>query len=137
MPTVFAMVRLIGGPVIPAYGLQIASALAAVLLVIQAWRGDVGLGRKGAVLVLATFLTTPYGWDYDLVSLTFAIAWLVLEGIEKGFRPWEKSVLALTGAMPLILSPLGAASHLQIGPLVLWSALVLAVQKRQKPNTAP
>lgn len=136
MPTVFSMVRLAGGPILFAYGLQLVSALAAILFVIRTWQGDARVGRKGAVLVLATFLATPYAWDYDLVSLTFALAWLVLEGIAFGFRPWEKFVLALTIAMPLLSSFLDAIIHVQIGPLVLWPALMLAMRKRQEPIRA-
>jgi hypothetical protein len=141
MPTVFAMTRFLGGPVIAAYGLQIVSAIAAIILVIRCWRSAVSTGTKGAVLVLATFVATPYAWDYDLVSLTFAIAWLAADGLKNGFRPWEKSLLAFAGAIPLILSPLGAATHLQIGPLVLWPMLLLAAgvfcKKRSAPEPAP
>jgi arabinofuranan 3-O-arabinosyltransferase len=140
MPTVFAMVRLIGGTVTAAYGLQIISAAAAIVLVARFWRSDAPTIRKGAVMILATFLTTPYAWDYDLVALTFVVAWLAADGLRSGFRPWEKGLLALTMVTPLILSPLGAATHFQIGPLVLWSMLLLtawsAVARTPEPVIA-
>lgn len=124
MPTVFAMTRLMGGSVMVSYGLQILSAAAAIVLVARFWRGGADIRQKGATLILATFLTTPYAWDYDLVALTFAVALLATSGIENGFRPWEKSLLALTVTMPLILSPIASATHFQIAPFVLWSMLL-------------
>ena len=59
MPTMFSMVRLAGGPISLAYGLQIVSALAAIFLLVRIWRGRASMDRKGAILVLATFLATP------------------------------------------------------------------------------
>ena len=128
MPTVFAFVRLLGGSIVSAYGAQIMSAAIACLIVIRAWRGDATIGRKAAMLVLATFVTTPYAWDYDLVSLSFAVTWLALDGLKTGFRSWEKSLLALTIVTPLILSPFAAFTHVQIGPLVLWAMLLFTLR---------
>jgi hypothetical protein len=130
MPTLFAMVRLLGGSVAMAYSAQLLSAAVAITLTIHFWRGRAPLLRKGAVLLLATFLTTPYAWDYDLVSLTFAAVWLAQDGLKNRFLPWEKSLLALILVMPLILSPIGTASHLQIGPFILWIMLILALRCR-------
>ena len=88
------------------------------------WRTPTTIARKGAILVLATFLATPYGWDYDLVSLTFVAAWLAADGVQNGFRPWEKLLLSITVAMPLILSSAANQSHIQIAPLILWTMLL-------------
>ena len=127
MPTVFAMTRLMGGSIMAGYGLQIISSVAAAGLTAFLWRSGADTGRKGAALVLATFLATPYAWDYDLVALTFVAVWLATNGIKNGFQPWEKILLALTVGMPLILSQVASATHLQIAPLILWSMLVLTV----------
>jgi arabinofuranan 3-O-arabinosyltransferase len=137
MPTVFAMMRLTGAPVAISYGLQIFSSAAAILLTARFWRGAADMERKGAVLILATFLTTPYAWDYDLVALTFVAAWLAASGIRDGFRPWEKSLLALTVVMPLIMSPIAHAIHFQIAPLVLWSILLLTLRGGAAPDRNP
>jgi hypothetical protein len=128
MPTIFGMVRLLGGSIAAAYTAQVISAVAALALTAHFWLGGAPLLRKGAVLLLATFLTTPYAWDYDLVSLTFVVFWLAQEGLRDGFLPWEKNLLALTLAVPMILSPLGGAIHFQIGPLVFWSMLIFAIR---------
>lgn len=134
MPTVFAMARLMGGGIFAAYGAQIVSAVAAGALTVWVWRGGVSLERKGAILILATFLTTPYAWDYDLVALTFAVVWLAAKAGCEGFRPWEKIALAATITMPMILSPIATATHLQLGPAVLWCALLLTAWPATRPS---
>lgn len=133
MPTVFAMTRLLGGSVAAGYALQILSAAAAILLVARVWRSGADIRKKGAMLILATFLATPYAWDYDLVMLTFAAALLAARAIENGFRPWEKSLVALMVAMPMILSPIASVVHFQIAPFILWSALLLIARPGRVP----
>jgi hypothetical protein len=134
MPTLFAATRLAGGGIAIAYGLQALCALAATLLTIRIWRSGAPVLVKGAGLVIATFLVTPYAWDYDLIALTFAAAWLVAEAVRTGFRPWEKIAIASAVAMPLIFSPLAAASHIQIGPLMLWLLLLLVAHRALQPD---
>ncbi|MES2292109.1 MAG: glycosyltransferase family 87 protein [Pseudomonadota bacterium] len=134
MPTVFAMIRLAGGNIALAYGVQIASALVAAFLTARIWRSQTTIARKGAALVLATFLTTPYAWDYDLVSLTFVAAWLVADGLQNGFRSWEKLLLAITVAMPLIITSMANQSHIQIAPLILGGMLLQTLRGAATQN---
>src|SRR5690606_33891310 len=102
-----------------AYAAQLVSALAAVAATVWIWRSQATDALKACALVVATFLVTPYAWDYDQVALTFVAAWLAAEGLRHGFQPGEKSVLAFNIAAPLIYSPLAMASHIQIAPLGL------------------
>ena len=128
MPTIFAAARLAGFGIGAAWAIQAVSALAVCGLTVKVWRSGATLERKGAVLILATFIATPYAWDYDLVILTLAVVWLAAEGARRGFRPWEKTALAATIISPLIFSPLGEATHVQIGPLVMGWLLWLAAR---------
>jgi hypothetical protein len=129
MPTFFAAVRLAGGGIGLAYAAQGISALAAAWLTARIWRGGARLPVKAAALLFATFLVTPYAWDYDLVVLTFAAAWLTKDAARGGFLPWEKVILAGIIVMPLLFSPLAAASHFQAGPLMLWAALLSTARR--------
>jgi hypothetical protein len=63
-----------------------------------------------------------------LVILTLAVVWLAAEAARRGFQPWEKIALAATIIAPLIFSPLGEATHIQIGPLVMGWLLWLAAR---------
>jgi hypothetical protein len=128
MPTMFAAARLAGLGIGAAWAIQAVSALVVCGLTIKVWRSGASVERKGAVLILATFLATPYAWDYDLVILTLAVVWLAAEAARRGFQPWEKIALAATIIAPLIFSPLGEATHIQIGPLVMGWLLWLAAR---------
>ena len=132
MPTTFAAIRLAGGEITIAYLGQILSALTAIAATIWIWRYNAAYTVKASALVIATFLVTPYAWDYDQVALAFVAAWLAAEGVRHGCQPGEKIVLALNIAAPLIYSPLAAASHIQIGPLALWLLLGLVARRALK-----
>ena len=129
MPTAFAAVRLAGGSIGAAYLAQLLSALVAVAITIKVWRSHASLPIKASAMIVATFMVTPYAWDYDQIALVFAAAWLAAEGIRHGFQPGEKIVLALNIAAPLIYSPLAEATHVQIGPLALWLLLGLIARR--------
>jgi hypothetical protein len=141
MPTIFAAVRYMGGGVPVAYGMHILGALAALVILIQVWRSPAPLPVKGAALILATFLVTPYAWDYDLVAVVFAVAWLVREGVTSGFRPFEKNALALALAQPLLVMPFMTLLHIQPGFALLWPALIVtwrrACQAQPVAQSAP
>jgi arabinofuranan 3-O-arabinosyltransferase len=136
MPTPFAAVMQAGGAPRTAYGAQILSAIAAAAITGMVWRSTAPLRVKGAVLILATFLTTPYAWDYDLLAVTFAVAWLVGEAPEYGFMSFEKFALALAIALPLITMPFLALAHLQPGFAFLWGALIVAARRAFQTRTA-
>lgn len=129
MPTVFSGARLAGLDITAAYGMQIVSSVGAAILVAWIWRRGTIPALRGAALIVAVFLATPYAWDYDMISLTFAATWLVAEGQRHGFLSWEKTALLLLLAMPLVVSPLASHTPLQMGPWILWAMLLLIVRR--------
>jgi hypothetical protein len=141
MPTVFSAARLAGLTTSAAYGLQIVSCVGAAILVAWIWRRATVPALRGAALIVAVFLATPYAWDYDMISLTFAAAWLAAEGQRQGFLSWEKTALALLLAMPLLVSPLASHTPFQMGPWILWAMLLLiarrAVISHRQPQGIP
>jgi hypothetical protein len=86
---------------------------------------------KAAALVVASLLAAPHSFDYDLMLLAPAIAYLAADGIENGFGPYEKTALALLWFVPLIaravaehlLIPLAVPLMLTVFVLVLRHAL--------------
>jgi arabinofuranan 3-O-arabinosyltransferase len=129
MPTIFAMVRKLGGAVQIAFAAQIVSAVAAALIVIRIWRGDSSIGIKGSALIIATFLATPYAWDYDCVMLTFAIALFLVGVAPSVILPYEKYLLAIVAITPALISPIAVQTHLQLGPLILLAALLMVARR--------
>lgn len=129
MPSVFAMMRLLGASSPAAYLVQGISAIGAAAAVAVLWHGRCPLGVKSAGLVIATFLATPYAWDYDLVVLVFAAAWLGNEGTKTGFRPWERIAAFVLLTLPALSLPAAELLDLQIAPILMWLALA-AVMRR-------
>jgi len=139
--SVFAWSRMWGAPVSLAYAIQGAVTLAAAAALIWLWRARESFALKAAALCLAAVLATPYSLDYDLMVLAPAIAFLTLDGLERGFTSWEKTTLAFLWIVPLIARgvaqvtfiPLGVIAMLVMFALVLHRAGLFAA----KPSPAP
>ncbi len=123
----FAALRLLGGSLGLAYGGQALTSLAALAVVLWAWRGSGPQALKSALLVACTLLATPYGWDYDLMLLALPIAWLAAASLEGGFRPWEKTVLLAIFALPFLARLLAGVLSLPIAPLVIGAIVIVLV----------
>lgn len=129
MPTVFAMIRLLGAGVFTAYAAQMMSAIAAAAAVAVLWRRSCPIGIKSAGFVVAIFLATPHAWDYDTVVLVFAAAWLANEGSGTGFRPWEKITVLVLLTMPVLSFTAARLLHLQIAPILFWLSLAVVMRR--------
>ena len=75
--SLFVFARRLGADVPMAYAMQAAVALAAAAIVARAWLRDVPAPTRYALLVLGTFLATPYLQDYDMVVGAFVVVWLM------------------------------------------------------------
>jgi len=129
MPSVFAFLRLLGTPVTWAYVVHCIVAAVAVIAVWQVWRHCQNWNLRGAALMTATFLVSPYAYDYDLAWLAFPIAWLAVDGLRNGWLRGEREALVAAWLMPLLMSPIAGALKFQIGPLVLCSLLWITVRR--------
>ena len=140
----FSAIRGMGGAVHLAYGVQ--AAVAAGVLAGLGWlwwsarsRPEILPAAKAATCAGA-LLVTPYVLDYDMLVLAPAIAFLVGDGLARGFRPYEKSLYAMIWLLPLIARPVAQYAHLPIGLLgmaglfafTLWTAL-----KSNRAGTVP
>ncbi|UWX58027.1 DUF2029 domain-containing protein [Chlorobaculum sp. MV4-Y] len=129
MPSVFAFLRLLEMPVTWAYVVHCIVAAVAVIAVWQVWRHCRNRNLRGAALMTATFLVSPYVFDYDLAWLAFPIAWLALDGLRTGWLRGEREVLVAVWLLPLLMSPIAGALKFQIGPLVLCSLLWMTYRR--------
>ena len=80
--SVFAWARMWGAPVPLAYALQGAATVALGAALARLWRSTAPYPLKAAALCLAAILATPYSFDYDMMVLAPAIAWLAVDGLE-------------------------------------------------------
>lgn len=117
--SVFAAARLLGADVATAYFWQSAVTAMALAALIWLVRSGADTRVKAAGAIVATLLTTPYSLDYDLMALAPAIAFLASHGLDKGFRPFEKSALAFAYVAPLLARPVATALPLPLGVVAL------------------
>ena len=102
MPTIFALVRLQGGSVGLAMVLQIIIAVGAIILLILVWRRDYPLPVRGSVLVLGTFLCSPYAFEYDLTLLLLPLAWFAVENFQNNWLTAKGVLFVLLWYSPFL-----------------------------------
>jgi alpha-1,2-mannosyltransferase len=144
--SVFAWARMWGAPIPLAYALQGAAILGVGAALVWLWRSSASYPLKAAALCLATILATPYSFDYDMMVLAPAIAFIAADGFTRNFGPWEKTMLAALWLTPLVarsvaqisLIPLGVPAMLAIFVLILHrSGFGLAVAFSDTTTTLP
>ena len=132
MVSMFVLVRQLTGDVWLAYGVQIASALIAGVLVVRAWWNDAPAPVRNSLLILGTCLSTPYLQDYDLLMLAFVVAWIVAL-CPRDPMDWQlpAPVAIACGLLlvaPLVAGPFGILTGYALGPLLLLPAFVLLLR---------
>jgi hypothetical protein len=125
--SVFAWLRLWGGSPAHAYAGQALVTAGAVAACIWIWRSGVSFRLKAAALLVGTLLSSPYVLDYDFIVLGMALAFVAAEGLESGFWPWEKTILALVWVAPLLARELTKLTYLPIGFAALAAVFLLIV----------
>jgi hypothetical protein len=128
MQSAFAAARLWGAPLTLAWTAQAASAVVGLFALWRARRQTDGMAR-GATLICATLLTTPFLLDYDFTVLSFPLAWLYSRARRDGFLSWEKIALLAGFVLPLASRPLAIMAHLPIAPLVIAGLLACIHQR--------
>jgi len=132
MQSVFAAARLLGSPMLVAYSLQAVVALGAAAAVVWVWRRPrADPDMKNAVLMAATPLSTAFIFDYDLMLLGPAIAWLARKGITDGALPYERTTLVATFLAPFVSRVAGMHTHLLLAPIFMAALLVVMVRRIQ------
>ena len=125
--SVFAWLRLWGAAPAYSYAAQALVTASALVACIWIWRSGASFRLKAAALLVGTLLSSPYVLDYDFIVLGMALAFFAAEGIESGFRPWEKTILALVWVAPLLARELAKLSYLPLGFAALAAVFLLVV----------
>ena len=132
----FAWVRLWQGPLGFAYALQGVVAAAVLAATIWIWRGGTSYRLKGAALLTGSLLVSPYTLDYDFVVFGMALALMAAHGLERGFRPWDKTLLALAWFSPLVARTFAKTVYLPVGFFMLVAIFVLVVVRVREEQAA-
>lgn len=125
----FAAIRMEGGSIGQAYAVQGAVTALTLAALIWQWRRGTDLRLRATSLLAAALLTTPYSLDYDMVILGPALAFLISYQLERGFRTWEKTALAVIWMTPLVARTVAQHTLIPVGFLSV--ALLFGLSVRQ------
>jgi len=129
MQSVFSWMRLWDVPVATAYAVQAAVTLASAAGLAWLWRSRASYALKAAALGLGTLLATPFCFDYDLMLLAPAIAFLAVDGAARGFAPWQKTILAALWIVPLFARSVPEATLIPLAVPVTLTAFALLLRR--------
>lgn len=129
MPTVYALLRLLGAPAAAAYAAHAAVAVGAAAAVAWMWWQRVDTSLRYAGLVAGTLLISPYLYDYDLVWLAPALMWFAEYGLRRGWRRGEREVMVAAWLLPGLVVALYALLHVQLAVLLLLALFGLILRR--------
>ncbi len=118
MISVYGAARVIGLGHPAAMVLQGIAGLCALVCVWVAWRRSQEMSVRAPVLVGGALLVTPFALSYDLTLIVAPCAFLIRDGLKKGFPAYEKLALFLVIALSMSTSPFAIWLGLPIAPLL-------------------
>ena len=127
--SVFAWARMWGAPIPLAYVVQGVVTVVLGATLAWLWRGAASFPLKAAGLCLATILATPYSFDYDMMVLAPVIAFLAVDGLQRGFGPWEKTALAVLWLVPLLARSVAQLTFIPLGVPAMLAVFVVILRR--------
>ncbi|MGH6674261.1 MAG: glycosyltransferase family 87 protein [Xanthobacteraceae bacterium] len=127
--SVFSWARMWGAPVPLAYVVQGTITVVLGVAIIRLWRSAASRALKSAGLCLAAILATPYSLDYDMMVLAPSIAFFSIDGLARGFRPWEKTALAALWLVPLVTRSIAQATLVPLGVPAMLAVFILVMRR--------
>jgi hypothetical protein len=99
---------------------HLAVAIVVAIAVCAVWAKPIPHSLKAAILSIGVLMVTPYVLRYDLCILSIPVAFLVKDGLSRGFLGGERTVILICLAAFLLwlapMMPIGAV----ISPVILF-----------------
>src|SRR5205823_1240835 len=92
-PTVRGILRDLDFSAQTAWLVQVSVSAAILALICTLWSRPMAHSLKAAALAVASLSATPYALSYDYCILSVAGAFLVKDGLARGFLPGEPTIL--------------------------------------------
>jgi alpha-1,2-mannosyltransferase len=127
--SLFAWARMWGASLTVAYALQAALIVALGAALIWLWRSTAPYPLKAAALCLGAILATPYTFDYDMMVLAPAVAFVAVDGLARGFGPWEKTALAALWLVPLVARSVAHVTLIPLGVPIMLAIFILLLRR--------
>jgi hypothetical protein len=127
--SVFSWVRMWGGSIPLAYGLQAAVTVAVGATLVRLWRSQAPFALHAAALCIAAILATPYSLDYDMMLLAPAIAYIAADICARGAGPWAKTTLAFLWLVPLVARSVAQVTFVPLGVWAMLAVFMLVLRR--------
>jgi Glycosyltransferase family 87 len=109
--SVFGFLRTAGVSAEISWAVQLAVSAIVTVMVCALWARPIPYSLKAASLAIGSLLASPHVHGYDVCILTIGVAFLVKDGLARGFLPRERGVMLgcwaglflLTGPIPAIV----------------------------------
>jgi hypothetical protein len=137
MISIFGWLRIWGAPLGLAYAGQAAVGLAAISATAWLWRWNASPRVAGAALCLGALLVTPFAFDYDMLILAPALLLLSAEGLERGFRPYERLCLFALWLAPAASRTVAAHAHIPLAAPILLATFCLTLLRGVRSEGSP
>lgn len=132
LQSIYGMLRNAGLGSGMAWSVHLAVAGAATAATVWIWRGRSALAVKAAAFSTAALIVTPYTMMYDMPLLAVPFAFLVRDGLENGFQPWQARALGALLAVTLVLGYAFPILHEPVTP-VIYAGLAAIIARRVLP----
>jgi alpha-1,2-mannosyltransferase len=123
-------------PLPAAYLIQGLVAAVAIASACRIWRSTHDAGARTAILALATLISNPYVWHYELAWLGLTLAWLLATGLRDGWLRGEQTVIVLAWLLPVYELFNRYTKLPQIGPVILLLVLLLILRRTRVARKA-
>lgn len=131
------MVTLFPTLVLAGVSMEVAITIQAILMistgvtVYALWRRDVSFEMQAAGLVLGALLFTPYAFSYDLTLMGLAIAWLLVEGLGKGWLRGEPWLYTVAWFAPFLVA-FQVVLPLPMAASIVFTAFIVVIVKQKR-----
>jgi hypothetical protein len=121
----FALLHWLGPTLSVSLIVHLAGAAVVAIAVCVVWAKQIPHSLKAALLCIGSVTVTPYVLAYDLCILSVAVAFLVSDGLARGFLSGERTVMLFCCAgLFLLLTPIPP-----IGPIICAVLIMLVVRR--------
>ena len=135
--SVFSWARMWGAPIALAYALQGALIVALGAALVWLWRSAAPMRSRRRHSASPQSSPRLTRFDYDMMVLAPAIAFLAANGLARGFGLWEKTALAALWLVPLIARSVAQASLIPLGVPAMLAMFIVLLRRAELDLTLP
>lgn len=127
MISTFSLAKMVGFTTESAYLIHFSIALIFISVMIYFWLHKSDIALRGSSLALASIVSTPYAFEYELTWIAIPILMLANKNAKEGWLPWQREVLVIAWIFPLLNLALNTLPGRQICLALLIELMLLSI----------